>query len=168
MTLSGAEGSGANWLGSLHCGRDDRLRQSALQVKAVGITKNHVILRERSEPKDLLQYCSLTFRKQHPEDHSPGIAGRANTSNFASERHQKIVTTIIKSNPGKPFSENATVNKTAETSLDVPRNTVAFGLRLRQPASGMLLYQLVGHGSLGTPGLVDLRHCIRNGSDWGK
>ena len=168
MTLSGAEGSGANWLGSLHCGRDDRLRQSALQVKAVGITKNHVILRERSEPKDLLQYCSLTFRKQHPEDHSPGIAGRANTSNFASERHQKIVTTIIKSNPGKPFSEMPQSIKRLQP-LSMYRGILS-------PLASACASQQVACcciSKLGTvlSGRMDWQiwmRCIRNRGDWAK
>ncbi|MDA9090861.1 hypothetical protein N9J84_02005 [Porticoccaceae bacterium] len=65
------------------------------------------------------------------EDHSPGIAGRAYPSHFTGERHQKIITAIITSNPGKAFGENAAVHKTAETFLDIPWDIVAFGLRLR-------------------------------------
>ena len=65
------------------------------------------------------------------EDHLPGVTGRTNPPNFTGERHQKIITASITSNPGKPFGEDAAVHKTAETFLYIPWNTVAFGLRLR-------------------------------------
>ena len=50
--------AGAHWMRSLHCGRDDRVFGCGDRVFAQGdLATCHyfVILRERSEPKDLLE-----------------------------------------------------------------------------------------------------------------